>query len=205
MYNLSFTYAFREEPIVGTALIAEALELYEGAGDRLGVAHARWALANVQYVQGPEGAGSARELALLALPTFEEFGARFMVGWTMYTIGLADLRLEDTDEALPRFIEALRMFQETVDVSGYTMVLDVLAAMLLQRGDRAAAARIAGAVDTLERTTGTGLNKANRVAFDYVPEPLRTDPDTAAAFAEGAAMDTQAAIDFALKASTEAP
>ena len=63
------------------------------------------------------------------------------------------------DVANERFLAALRVFQETADVSGYTLVLDSLAALALRQGDTQRAATIAGFVDTLERTTGTGLNR----------------------------------------------
>ena len=66
------------------------------------------------------------------------------------------------DEARVRLLAALRMFQETIDVSGYTLVLDSLAGLTMRQGDPLSAATIAGAVDTLERTTGTTLNRTNR-------------------------------------------
>ena len=102
------------------------------------------------------------------------------------------------DEADERLRTALRVFQETADVSGYTLVLDSMAALALRRGDTQRAATIAGSVDSLERTSGTGLSRSNRAYFGYDPGPLRTGADTAAAFAAGAAMDTQAALAFAL-------
>ena len=128
-----------------------------------------------------------------------------MVGWATYTAGLADFMTDRLDDARMRLLAALRMFRDTIDVSGYTLVLDSLAALTLRQGDRMRAARIAGAVDTLERTTGTGLNRTNRNFFDYDPGPLRTGADTADAFAAGMAMDTQAALDFAVDGLSRPP
>ncbi len=52
---------------------------------------------------------------------------------------------------------------------------------------------------TLERTTGTGLNTVNRDFARYDPTPLKTDPDTATAYAEGEGMDVDAIVAYALK------
>ncbi len=141
----------------------------------------------------------------LALATFQEVGDKFMTGWATFTVGVSEFLMGHMDDARARLIAALRLFQETIDVSGYTLVLDSLAGLMLKQGDAVLAATIAGAVDTLERTTGTGLNRTNRGFFDWDPEPFLAQPATAAAFAAGAAMDTQAAIDFALRRGAERP
>ena len=107
---------------------------------------------------------------MLALATFEEVDNRFMIGWTTYTLGLTDALSGRLDEADERFRAALRVFQETADVSGYTLVLDSMAALVLRQGDAQRAATIAGFVDNLERTTGNGLNRTNRTHFGYDPE-----------------------------------
>ena len=198
LYNLSFTYAFRDDQDASETLIAEAIELYEQAGDKVGLAKVRWALANIEYAKGLGGADKARDLALLALETFVEVGDRFMTGWATYTAGVSEFLGGRIDAAREHLMGALRIFQETADVSGYTLVLDVITALTLKGGDTVRAATIAGAVDTLERTTGTGLNRTNRGFFGYDPEPLRTGADTADAFVVGSAMDTQAALAFAL-------
>ena len=203
LYNLSFTYTFHDDSATGEGLVREAVELYEAAGDKVGLARARWGLANIEYAKGRGGAPRSYELALLALETFREVGDKFMIGWATYTAGLAEFLMGKMDDARERLLVALRMFQETIDVSGYTLVLDSLAGLMLKQGDAIVAATIAGAVDTLERTTGTGLNRSNRSFFDYDPAPFLAQPATAAAFAAGATMDTQAAIDFALRLGAE--
>ncbi len=198
LYNLSFTYLFHEDNESGERIVREAIELYEVADDRVGLARARWGLANIEYAKGRGGAQEAYDLAAAALATFQEVGDRFMTGWATYTLGLSDYLMDHLDEARTRLLAALRMFLETVDVSGYTLVLDSLAGLTLRQGDPISAATIAGAVSTLERTSGTGLNRTNRSFFDWDPEPLLKDPANVEAFARGAAMDTHTAIEFAL-------
>ena len=179
-------------------LVREAIELYESIGDPAGLARVRWGLANIEYAKGEGHLQSAYELAELSLEGFRQVGDRYMIGWGTYTVGLAQVTMRRWDDARASLIEALRLFVDTADVSGYTLVLDGLAGLALALGDRQRAARIAGAVDTLERTTGTGLNRTNRAYFGYDPSTLPTDTDTAAAYAVGTALDTQAALAFAL-------
>jgi tetratricopeptide (TPR) repeat protein len=202
LYNLSFSYTFEREGDAARPLIKEAIDLFEAAGDATGVAKSRWALGNVEYSQGRSR--EARAQAMPALATFEAVGDAFMIGWTGYGVGLADLLEGDWPEARRRFHNALAIFAESADVSGYTLVLDSIAGLAFREGDRQRAARIAGAVATLERTTGTGLNTVNRDFARYDPTPLKTDPETAAAYAEGERMDVDAIVAYALE-GTAAP
>ena len=197
LYNLSFAYTFGSDAEAGRPLINEALQLFEAAGDATGVAKARWALSNVEYSQGHTR--EARELALPALATFEAVGDAFMIGWATYGVGLADLLEGDWPEAGRRFHDALAIFTESADVSAYTLVLDSMAGLAVHQGNRQRAGRIAGAVATLERTTGTGINTVNRGFAGYDPTPLKTDPDTAAAYAQGERMDVDAIVAYALE------
>ncbi|MCY7416999.1 MAG: hypothetical protein LH650_00630, partial [Chloroflexi bacterium] len=184
LYNLSFTYTFHDDAVTGEALAREALALYESANDAAGLARVRWGLANVERAKGPEHAEMAYELAVLALAGFREVGDRFYIGWATYTVGLCDFSLGRLDAAGARLREALRMFLGSDDISGYTLVMDSLAGIAMRQGDRTRAARISGAVEILERTSGTGLDRSNRALLGYDPTPLGTDSDTAAAYAE---------------------
>ena len=203
LYNLSFTYTFHDDAVTGEALAREALALYESADDAAGLAKVRWGLANVEYAKGPDhAAGRLRRWRCWRWPA----SVRSVTGSTSAgrptRVGLAEVALGPPGRCWrDRFRDGLRMFLETDDVSGYTLVLDSLAGIAMRHGDRLRAARISGAVETLERSSGTGLNRSNRVLFGYDPTPLITDADTAAAYAEGMTMDKQAAIDFALEAA----
>jgi tetratricopeptide (TPR) repeat protein len=196
-YNLSFAFAFGNDNSKARELILEAMTLYEAAGDELGYARSQWALSNLEYTLGDLKA--ARLHAERALPTFDRVGDAFMMGWCLYTIGIADLLEGDLAAAGRRFRRSLAIFHAAGDVTGYTLVLDGLSAATLYAGDRQRAARIAGAVASLERTTGTGLNALNRQFARYDPSPLRTDPDTAQAYAEGEKMNVDEVVAFALQ------
>ncbi len=130
-----------------------------------------------------------------------------MASWATFTIALSELLLEQdpaTDEpgrrarATAALRGALETFAEAQDVSGYTLVMDTLSVVAHRNGEDDRAARLAGAVTTLERTTGTGLSLWNRSVLD--PEiDFSTDPRWADAFAEGSALSIEEAVAYALE------
>jgi hypothetical protein len=78
-----------------------------------------------------------------------------------------------------------------------------MSALALLIGDRERAARLAGGVASLERTSGTGLNATNRQYVNFDPAPLRTDADTAAAYAAGERMGIAELVAYALGKGAE--
>jgi predicted ATPase len=207
-YGMSFTYSVMDLSADGPAADAErhinlALEIYRDLGDESGVARCEWALANVLW--GTRRFDEARAHALHSLELFESIDDRFMVGWASYTAGLAALvqaRLgngeADAAEAGRLLEQALRVFREAGDVTGYALVLDAMAVLSLHRGDRQRAARLTGAVWTLEKRSGTGLNPWNRGVLEFDPLELQNDPALADELAAGSALEPEAAVAFAL-------
>ena len=102
------------------------------------------------------------------------------------------------DEAQRWLSEALAIFAEAHDVSGYTLVLDSMALVAYRDGDLERAARLTGAVRKLERTTGTGLNWWNRSLLEVAPPATFDEPHLAAIVAEGESMTPEEAVAFAL-------
>lgn len=200
LYNLSFTYTFQSEPDEGLRLLDEAARILERTGDERGLARVLWARANLEWTSGDRSrAATARDFALRALALFERAGDQFMIAWSEYTAGLGALVDDDRPQTAQRMRRALRLFQGSGDVSGYTLALDAVSALLARTGDVGSAARLAGKVHALEATTGTGLNQVNRQAFGYVPGALAEDPATRDAFAEGERMPIEEAVALALR------
>jgi predicted ATPase len=197
LYNLSFTFVYLDRPDLesGRLLAEQALELYERVGDRRGVAKALWAVANAAYGQGD--GPQVREYTRRALPIFRELGDSFLIGWGLFLQAGAEILDDDGDLALSRHVlgEALGIFRDANDVSGLTLILDALASLDAREGNMQDAARASGAVHALERATGTGLNPISRTVTGFDPGSLRDDPSTSDAWAEGARM----AIDEALQ------
>ncbi|HEX2884536.1 MAG TPA: adenylate/guanylate cyclase domain-containing protein [Candidatus Limnocylindria bacterium] len=212
LYSLSFTDMYWGSVVDGKfdpaklerarERIREAVRLYRDIGDAVGTALALWGEANVLWslappVDSPEFAEVERR-AVEAREMFDRIGDSFMVGWATYTVALTTLRrgLHDRSEEL--LAEALRIFHDAGDVTGYVLVLDGFAYLALLRGDRQRAARLSGAVAVLEQRTGTGLNPPNRTVLGFDVSVLHGDPEVNAAWAEGERMTTDDAIAYAL-------
>ncbi len=210
LYNLSFVYAI---PSSGQnqmadsekvhALVADALEIYRRIGDRAGVARSLWSLSNGAWITGDLEA--AERYSEEALETFREMDDRFMLGWSLYTLAMIKLqgRTEDLGARLMR--EALQIFTEAGDISGYVLVLDGLAAEAWVAGDRQRSARLAGAVASLQESSGTGLTPANRELIGFSHDPIVADPSLADAYAEGSRWTPAEAVAYGLEPVAAVP
>ena len=213
LYSLAFTDMYWSGPagpasfdpkqlVRARTRMEEAVRIYRDIGDRVGTGQALWGEANIAWALAPPvGAPEferGREHLVEALAIFEDVGDSFMTAWTRYTTANYDIRRGDLDAASDGLRDALRVFHEAGDVSGYVLVLDGLAFVALQAGDPDRAARISGAVSVLERRTGTGLNPPNRAVLGFDPDALRTDSGLSAPWAEGAAMSPDEVIAYAL-------
>jgi hypothetical protein len=183
--------------------IEQAIAIYRDIGDEIGAARALWAQANVLWSLGPpvdsEDFATGRRHLSEALATFRAANDTFSTAWATYTNALFDVRSGNDDAGREQLASALRVFRDAGDVSGYVLILDALAFLALRAGDGERAARLSGAVATLEQRTGTGLNPPNRAVLGFDPEPLRTDPATAPAWEDGRRMSSDEAIAYALQ------
>jgi tetratricopeptide (TPR) repeat protein len=196
LYNFTFTALFGTiDHARARELAEEALGLFHDAGDRAGVAKALWVLGLIARDQDDVATGRARcQEAIAILRNLDDV---FLLAWALYTLGQIEARAGNLDLCATLLGEALDLFATAEDQSGFVLVLDGLAILALLLGDRQRAARLAGAVATLEATTGTGLNPANRTVLHVDPSSLRDEADTAAAWAEGRAMSSADAVAYA--------
>jgi predicted ATPase/class 3 adenylate cyclase len=186
MYNLAFAYgpfSPNSMPRQAMELTLEARALWQEIGDKLGVAKTFWLEATVAFYENDFP--RSRELLNQALPLFRSYDDSFLVGWALYDLGMIAITDGKYDEAWSELIEALAIFSAAGDVSGYTLVLDGIAAVYHKRGELVESARLSGAVSTLERLSGTGLNPMNRGMTGFAPDEMRNDPALAAVWAEG--------------------
>jgi hypothetical protein len=130
-----------------------------------------------------------------------------MLAWSTYTMALGDLtdeRNSTTDRpdlrasARTWLNESLRIFADAEDVSGYTLVMDALALTAFREGDLERAARLSGAVESLERASGTGLNLWNRELLGWMPREMLGDPALSEAWAAGEQLSGAEAVAYAL-------
>ncbi|MEO8252694.1 MAG: adenylate/guanylate cyclase domain-containing protein [Chloroflexota bacterium] len=197
LYNVSFTFTLnREDQMQARAMALEAVDLYRQLGDEGGIGRSLWGLANTYYFFDDFAGG--RVHIDEALEIFRRIGDRFMTAWSLYILALYHLK---TNPATTRrsLEEALPLFTEIEDKSGYALIFDAFAALYWTEGDVDRAVRLAGYSAATERSTGTGLAKMNREFVDFYPETLTTDPALATAYAEGQRLTVQQVTALALR------
>jgi predicted ATPase/class 3 adenylate cyclase len=196
LYNLSFTFTLiSEDQEQARANAAEAVEIYRRLGDEAGIGRSLWGLANAYYFFGDfrEGIPIAEE----AIAIFKRQGDRFMTAWGLYMLALFELTPDRA--AMRRHLEeALPLFVEGDDKSGYALLFDGFATLEWAEGDVPRAMRLAGYAAATERSAGTGLAKINREFAGFFPETLMESSELSAEYAEGQRLTLEQATDLAL-------
>jgi predicted ATPase/class 3 adenylate cyclase len=195
-YNVGFTFSMtREDQLAARALAQEAVDLYRGLGDEGGLGRSLWGLANTYYFFDDFEGGLP--LVEEALAIFRRIDDRFMTAWSLYIRALISLKT-DREGMREALAEALPLFTEIEDKSGYGLIFDAFAALYWVEGDVQRAVRLSGYSDASERSSGTGLAKMNRDFAGFYPDDLIADPALAAIYAEGHTLTLQQATTLAL-------
>ena len=196
IYNLSTSFAMeKDDQVRARGLAKEAVEIYRRLGNEAGLGRALWGEANSYYFFGDFAGGIA--VAREALEIFRRIADRFMTGWTLYMMALYNLNVDQT--AIRGMLEeALPIFTEAEDKSGYALVFDAFAALYWIEGDVRRAVQLAGYAAATEASAGTGLAKMNRDFAGFYPSTLTSDPELAAAYAEGQQLTLEQATRLAI-------
>jgi predicted ATPase/class 3 adenylate cyclase len=202
LYNLSFAFSyvgrFGGEPDIDRAreLQEQALDLFRQTGNRSGEGRALWALGTTALAQ--RDFPTVERIGTQAEPIFRELGDPYYLGWSLWSIVVGRIALGRLGEARAPAREALQIFAQADDVSGYAGLLDAAAVIAFRDGDRLRAARLSGAVDEMARLSGLDARTFARAMLDFDADALASAPDTQAAWQEGAAMERSAVIAYAL-------
>jgi predicted ATPase/class 3 adenylate cyclase len=199
LYNLSFPLGQDgDSSVEAIAVATEALEIYRRLRDHAGIARATWGLCTIYFFTDDieRGMAYARE----ALKLFQGSGDVFMTGWAHYLMASFNLTV-DLGEARRHLQAAHRLFSQTNDRSGHSLVFETAGALLWLEGDVPTAMRLAGYAGTVERSTGTGLGRYNREHVGFRWEPLMDDPALAQAYEEGRRLSFEEATELAFGGS----
>jgi predicted ATPase/class 3 adenylate cyclase len=201
LYNDSFPTGVDSRNVTKSrAALEEALPIFRELKDQAGVAKCLWALGILYYRQ--DELDKAVESLDDAIALFRRMTDRFSLGWALFVRANVSLKRDETATAKSHGMEALRIFAVAEDPSGAALLLATLAGVARQEGDLVRAARLSGASEAQEVSSGAGIG----TVVDTV-EGLRTGEfateDEARALAEGMAMTLQQAIDYALSADVD--
>ncbi|HKC18268.1 MAG TPA: adenylate/guanylate cyclase domain-containing protein [Candidatus Dormibacteraeota bacterium] len=201
LYNASFPRLVTERDVPrGRTMLEEAGPIFRSLGDDRGYAQVLWALGQSYFRMNDNPA--AVEALDEAIELFARLGDRFGLGWAHYVRGYLAFRMQEPAIANEHHWEAMRIFAEADDVSGAVLVLAGLAGVARLTGDNLHAARLAGASEGLEVTSGAGLGAVVSVQQGWRPtEPLSAEEEKARE--EGRAMTLQQAIVYALSADPD--
>jgi predicted ATPase/class 3 adenylate cyclase len=206
-YNLAFVAETEDTASValasplGQALLEESLALHRELSDRRGVAKVLWALGAASSRAGDFHAAEERYRESLAV--FRDLDDRFMTGWALYELGALALKKMELASAYSLTAEALTIFDAVHDVTGIVLCLDGLAAIVEAEGNLERGMRLAGAAAALQASGGVDLAVMGRkwAGREDPAERAQSDPQLAAAWAEGQAMTTERVVAYALEDS----
>ena len=185
------------------SLFAECLAIFEGLGDRTGVA---WSLnyqGDVARDQG-DSAGS-RALYEQALGIFRELGDRWGIAGTLADLGTLAREQQDCETAHALYQESLRIFRELEHKRGVARVLECCACSAAVQLQAERSLRLAGAAAALRQNIGTPLTPAEQAKLEAILDPARRALDNAAsatAWLEGWDMPLEKAVDEVLTDET---
>ncbi|MEO6579232.1 MAG: hypothetical protein ABIO99_10090, partial [Candidatus Limnocylindria bacterium] len=178
----------------------EALAIYRRIGDRPGEGRVLWAMMNNEILTRNAAYDRIEDLGRQCIEIFTTADDRFMLAWTRYMLGMSDTIRERAAEAHANHIEALELFRETGDLSGYALVLDGLAVTAYLAGERPRSMRLAGAANVIQAQGGAQLGRLNREWSNFYPESLaQEDAELRAAYEEGRQLPLDDAIELALE------
>jgi len=201
LYNLAYVTQIRIGFEAANALLVEAEQIYEAAGDRVGLGHVHWSWANIYQIEND------LDLAIASCQRSIEYldpeHDVFDLGWAEYVLADCLLNARRIDEARHHLRAGMDLFLGVGDLSASVLFLAGFAQLTRAMGDLDASARLIGAMQALRQETGAGL-----VDTDPAHEPLeqlkRThDLEQRAIIAAGAAMTVDEAIALAMERTAD--
>jgi predicted ATPase/DNA-binding CsgD family transcriptional regulator len=193
------------------ALLEQAREEFRALGDPLGEFDTLILLTACTFFLED---ARVQEFSRQALALAERHGAQSSMGYGNWSVGVAQWRAGDFDEATTSLRRAIGLFQPLHDLTGISFSVQALSwcAAFAEPGERAA--RLLGAAQAVWRTSGAKVDQTNAYSvFDKRSEDaLREALGSAVlesvafekAFAEGASYSLDQAVALALGETSDA-
>jgi predicted ATPase/class 3 adenylate cyclase len=209
LYNLSFTYSVpRTDVEHALDLAQEALAIFRRLDDRAGVAKTLWAMGIIANSLPEARPTDAVDYYQEAAAIFEQLDNRPMLAWARFMEADARTPAGTTNEARRLTVDALRIFVELGDVSGYALCLHGLAVLEWADRRRPSAVRLAAAAQAIARSSGVNLTISTsgrwlgRFGFDdhaLDADVVERDPELATEWAAGSQLTTEQAVEDATR------
>jgi len=168
LYNLGFVANILGRDAEGRTMHEEALVVFEGLGDQMGMARVREGL--VFYHAGKAEWTIARELDVENLHAFRAGGERFRAASALLWLAIFDQYLGRFADARAELAEATLIFRSAGDVANVINALVIGAVTATASGDAATAARICGAIASQRDSLG---DFATVLDVIRIPDPER--------------------------------
>jgi predicted ATPase/DNA-binding CsgD family transcriptional regulator len=153
----------------------------------------------------------AKALAEEGLEVNRRIGDLRGMAMCLTNLGIMSLESGDPERAVALYEEDLRVLRRLRDKTGTAYGLRGMAGVAALRGEAVRAARLWGAVETLQEAIGMRLSPLDRVHPDYetllaaARSRLHDDPAWQAALEEGRAMAPEEAVEYALDTAQATP
>jgi hypothetical protein len=201
--HLSGTY-FDSDPQHAKAILIEALGLAEASGDLRGTAIVKGNLAGKLLLEGEDERAAA--LRAEALEAHRGLGDVYGAAVSLADLAIHAHRHGDIEVAAVNLRESLELSYSIRDILTLSWTLPIAAALVLARGDPHTAACLCAADEALLRVHGFDLDPAaeGQLLGDTVTAVRSAlGDDFEVAWAAGADLDVDAAVDLALSALDE--
>jgi predicted ATPase len=197
LHNLANVVRVRGQYAAAQAALQEATTLFEELGDRSGAA---WSINQQGDIARERGElQAARDLYERALSAFRDVPDRWGSARSLTDLGYICCEQGDYAAAHAAYREALTMFSELGHRRGLARTLEGFACLALTRGYAERSLKLAAAAAHIRRTIGAPLQRAEQAKLDQTLasawESL-SEEQGRAAWAEGAAMSLQEAIEY---------
>jgi predicted ATPase/DNA-binding CsgD family transcriptional regulator len=206
LYTLGWAALSRNELERASRLAEEALALVRETNDRVGVVRTLLILGLVAISRHDYEEATALHEESLALA--QEVEDDFAIGLSLLSGALASLGLGDHRQTRVLSEKSLKMFQQLGMPYLIASCLLAAASLAVAEDQPARAARLWGAAEALREEIGAGISPSERhISRPYI-DATRTLLDAAAweaAWAEGWAMSTQEAVEYALSEREATP